>query len=81
MDTINWYISFRDVFSVKMPFLNTISALSLLLSSFEFKLRSRTAPQHFSREGGKLGLVNTILNTLNFNNKSQELELDDYFEP
>jgi hypothetical protein len=46
-------------------------SLKELLYSFEYKLRSRTAPQHFSREGGKLGFKIAVLNLMNFNKRNK----------
>ena len=65
---------------MKKIFLNSVSRLRELLCSFEYKLRSRIAPKHFSREGGKLGFSNTVMNLMNFNNKSQQIELGKYFD-
>jgi hypothetical protein len=71
---------FKVVTAMKKLFLDSMTNLKELLFSFEFKLRSRTAPQHFSREGGKLGFRNTVLNLMNFNNKTQQIELDNFSE-
>ena len=65
---------------MKKLFLDSIASIKELIHSFEYKARSRIAPEHFSREGGKLGFVNAVLNLMNFNNKTQQIELDKYFE-
>lgn len=65
---------------MKKLFLNAIAKLSKIINSYEYKLRSRTAAKYFSREGGKLGFKNTLLNLMNFNNRTQTIELDRFFE-
>jgi hypothetical protein len=61
-------------------FLNVVGKMKELIESFEYKINSRTAPNHFTREGGKLGFINTIMIMMNFNNKTQQIELDNYFD-
>jgi len=68
-----------DVVNLKKLFLKTVENLSNTINSYEFKITSRKKPQYFSRKG-RLGFVNTILNTLNYNNKSQQIELDKFFK-
>ena len=65
---------------MKELFLNAADRIGKILDCFEFKLRSVTGPQHFSREGGKLGFKNTVLILLNFIKKTQTIELDNFYK-
>jgi len=60
-------------------FISTIAKMATLINGYGYLLSARMKPNFFSRKG-ELGFVNTIQSTLNFNNHSQQLELDDYFE-
>jgi len=60
-------------------FLMAIASWATLISSYNFLLDARKASKCFSRKGD-LGFVNTMQATLNFNNHSQQLELDNYFD-
>ena len=63
--------------SMRKMFLSAIANTAILINSYYFLLDARKASKHFSRKG-EPGFVNTMQYTLNFNNRSQQLELDDY---
>lgn len=74
------YFNFKVAAVMEQIFLAILSKINELFDDIEFKIRSRTAPGYFSREGGKLGFKNTLLNLMNFNNKTQSIELDNFFK-
>ena len=55
-------------------------ATSEMLNDYAYKCESRQEPGYFSREGGKIGFVNMIMITLNFQSKTIQMELNDFFK-
>jgi hypothetical protein len=64
---------------MRKMFLSAIASWAIMIKSYDFLLDARKSSEHFSRKG-ELGFVNTVQSTLNFNNHSQQLELDNYLE-
>jgi len=79
MDTVLWYILNFDVDGMRTMFISAVANWSVLIKSYDFLIESRKSPKNFSRKG-ELGFVNTVQSTLNFNNHSQQLELDNYHD-
>src|ERR1035437_3574114 len=60
-------------------FKETIAEVHQLIKNYEFVIENRLAPNYFSRKG-KLGFENTIMMLLNFMKKSNQTEINNFFE-
>ena len=60
-------------------FKETIAEVHQLIKNYEFLIENRLAPNYFSRKG-KLGFENTIMMLLNFMKKSNQTEINNFFE-
>jgi hypothetical protein len=78
-NTIYWYTLTLEVIFVQKLFLAVIEKIRERIHAYEYLLSSRKRPKDFSRKGA-IGFVHTMLSTMNLNNKSQQMELDTYFD-
>lgn len=77
-----WYIKLIRVSLIKtnnQKLLQAIKLTNAITHSFLYLCQVRLSPKYFTRKG-KLGFVNLVAFILNFNKKSIQLELDNFFK-